>query len=839
MGQTARGGKFKYWHHSTSARLDRRRGHARPPLAAARAATLALAVAMALPGAVHAAGETPAAQARPARKAFDIAAGPLEAVLNRFGREAGILLSYPTELAAGLGSRGLRGSYTVQEALPLLLADTGLVAVAQANGGYVLTKRAEPQAAAGVSPASKDVILPAVRVEASAEQPGQLPQSYVGGQVARGGRLGMLGNQDLMDAPFNITSYTAQTIADRQAVTVADVVAGDPSIRNAGQAGDVLDSFFIRGFPLGDQNSGEIAFDGVYGVAPNYRVLTDYAERIEVIKGPAALLYGMSPASSVGGVINIVPKRAGDVDLTRLTAGYASDSQLSGQVDLSRRFGADRQFGVRINGSQQGGDTALDNQSREARVGALALDYRGERLRASVDIIDQREDVDAPSRRPFLAAGLEVPSAPDGRRNVTQDWEWFKTEDRSLLLRTEYDVTDALTVFADAGSGRTRVDRLFGNPFVVNAAGDTSTTPQRFEFEVDRSTADLGLRTRFATGTVRHSVALQATAYREVLDRGSANGTAVSSNLYRPVDRPEQDVGAPARVPKVSETELAGVALSDTLSMMDDRLQLTLGVRRQKVLSDNFNPLTGAVSSSYDESAVTPLAGLVVKPWHNLSLYANYIEGLSKGDAAPNTATNAGEVFAPYKSRQAEIGAKLDHGRFATTLSVFQIRKPSGQLTAGRFAVDGEQRNRGLELLMFGETAPGLRVLGGVTLLDAELTKTNSAATRGKTAVGAPELLANLGLEWDAGFLPGLTFTGDVVHTGEQYVDRANTQRLPEWTTLDLGARYRTRIGGKHTTFRAAVRNVFDREYWAGASQWGSLVQGAPRTLSLSATVDF
>jgi iron complex outermembrane receptor protein len=237
---------------------------------------------------------------------------------------------------------------------------------------------------------------------------------------------------------------------------------------------------------------------------------------------------------------------------------------------------------------------------------------------------------------------------------------------------------------------------------------------------------------------------------------------------------------------------------------------------------------------------VTPLAGVVVKPWqNNVSLYANYIEGLSKGDIAPATATNAGEMFAPYKAKQKEIGAKVEWGRMVTTLSLFQITKPSGQQTNGLFAVDAEQRNRGIELNTSGRAAPGVSVTGGITWLQGVLTHTNSATTQGRKAIGVPSVQANLGLEWDVPWLPGLALSGGLTHTGKQYVDRANTLAIPAWTTLDLGARYRTQIAGKTTTFRANLRNAADRAYWASVSQYGSLVQGAPRALVVSATVDF
>lgn len=672
---------------------------------------------------------------------------------------------------------------------------------------------------------------------------GNLPEEYAGGQVAKGGRVGLLGNRDIMDTPFNITSYTAKTIEDQGARTAADVMLNDPSVRNTHSSGGIVDSFYIRGFPINEGNLGEIAFDGVFGVAPAYRLFTDYAERIEVLKGPAALLYGIAPNSSVGGIINVVPKRAGEVDLTRVTTDYASDLQGGAHVDVSQRFGAERQFGVRLNGSYHGGDTPIDDQTREVSVGSLALDYQGERLRATLDVIGQREDFEAPQRPFFPLSGFAIPEAPESRLNVQQPWEWSKLEDKSALGRVEYDLTDQVTLFAAAGGGNSRVERLFGTPILLNAAGDVSITPQNFVFDVDRITAEAGLRAQFETGAVAHSLTFQANHFHQSLDRGSKSGATQFTNIYDPVPRPAEDVPAPTSVPTVSESALYGFALADTLSIFDERVQLTLGGRWQHIDSENFDATTGAVTSSSDEGAFTPLVGLVVKPWENVSLYANYVEGLSIGDTAPATAINAGETLAPYRSRQIEVGTKIDFGRVAVTFSAFQIEKPFGLLESRGsdlvFVEGGEQRNRGLEVNVFGEVTPDLRLLGGVTLLDGKLTKTNSAATLGNTPIGVPSVQINLGAEWDTPFLEGLTLAANVIHTGKQYVDAANTQEIPSWTRLDLGARYRTDINDRTVTFRGSVENVFDTDYWAGVASFGTLAQGAPLTVKLSMTTDF
>ena len=709
---------------------------------------------------------------------------------------------------------------------------TALLLAAASGNAWAATAESHDDSA-------QSLTLDATNVNAVYSGPTTLPEVFAGGQVARGARLGMLGNKDVMDTPFSVTSYTAKTLADLQTVTVADALERDPSVRSTGQSGGIVDSFFVRGFAIGEGNLGELAFDGVYGVAPNYRAFTEYAERIEVLKGPGALVYGISPNSGVGGVINIVPKRPLDEDLTRFTGSYASDSQVGGHLDISRRFGDENQFGVRFNGSLQGGDTAVDNQSRDVGIGAIALDYRGERLRLNLDYISQKESWEGASRPFTIQPGVQVPSAPNGRTSLPQKWGWSDTKEQSLLLGGEYDLNDNLTVFAHAGGGRSDVKRMSDQvPRILNDAGDTSNTPGYYKFNVDRSTADVGARGLFATGPVTHTTTLMATRYTDELSRGINNGTLIRSNIYHPVDTPKQYINSP-KVLRISETELSGIALIDTLGFLDDRIQLTLGMRHQAIESRNYNA-TGGVSARYDASANTPLLGVVVKPWEDVSLYYNYVEGLSKGDAAPGTASNAGETFAPYESKQHELGVKYEHGTFMTTVALFQIEKPSGETGAnGVYSVQAEQRNRGVELSMFGEVAPGTRLMGGVTFLDGELTKSATAANRGNKPVGVPDIQANLWAEWDTPGLEGFTLTGGAIYTDRQFVDQANTQQLDSWTRIDMGARYATKIEGRPTTFRATVQNVFDREYWSGVASYGAFSPGYPRTLQLSASVDF
>ncbi|WP_422000652.1 TonB-dependent siderophore receptor [Reyranella sp.] len=767
---------------------------------------------------------------------YDIPAQDLNAALLAFASRAGVQIFYDVRRVQGLRSTALDGSFTPQQALTQLLSGTGIGF--RFTGPSSVSLESAPATGAGV------LQIDPVQVQASVVPPqamiDNLPPPFAGGQVARGGQVGLLGNRDFMDTPFDMTTYTAQKIENQQAATVADVVNTDPSVRVTSPMNGILDAFYMRGFPIAEGNFGEMAFDGVFGVAPNYRVFTDYVERIDVIAGPTAMLFGMAPNSSVGGSINIVPKRAGATDLTRVAAEYTGLSQLGGRLDFSRRFGDNREYGLRFNAGAYAGNTQIDHQARQALVGALAFDFRGDRFRVSVDAVSQYENFSAPSRPFLLAAGVAMPTAPNGRSNVTQAWEWARITDQSGLVRAEYDILDNLTAFADVGGGLTQVDRLFGTPTILNAAGNTSSTPGNFKFNVDRLTYDGGLRGTFDTGPVHHAMALQASRYQDWLYRGSVNATsAVLSNLYAPVAQPALNVAAPTQVPKISQSTLSGVALADTLSAFNERVQLTAGLRWQQVASDNFSTVTGAVTSAYSQSVVTPMVGLLVKPWSNVALYANYIQGLSKGDIAPAAASNAGEALAPYVAQQFEVGGKIDFGRFAATLSLFQIQKPFAQLVNTVFTASGQQTNRGLEIKAFGEIVPSVRVLGGVALLDARLSSTGNVATNGNVAIGAPVFKGTLNVEWDTPFLKGLTLGAGVITTSSQYVDAANTQSIPTWTTLGLDVRYRTVLGNKPVTFRGAVQNVFDDSYWFGVASYGAVAQGLPRTFLLSAAVDF
>lgn len=678
----------------------------------------------------------------------------------------------------------------------------------------------------------------------------ELVPAYLDGQIAHGGRLGMLGEQKAMDVPFNVIGYTSKLVQDQQAKTIADVVKNDAGVQAVQGYGNFAETYRIRGFKL---DGDDMTMGGLSGVVPRQVMDTQMLERIEVFKGANALVNGAA-SSGVGGMINLEPKRAEDIPTTRLGVDYTSDSQVGGSLDLGRRFGDDNQFGARVNVLHREGEGRIDNDNRRTTLASLGLDYRGDRLRSSLDFGYQKKTFHGGEMGVGVANIAQIPAVPDATKSYAQKWGYSDIENEFGMVKTEYDLTDSWTTYVGLGAQHAHELGTYAAPKLTNVNGDATVGRMDTNRIIDSFSGMGGIRGSFDTGVISHKVNVgysaqirrDATAWR--MSDSTKNPTI---NIYdsHDVDMPDykpNPKGGHYHDPlTTARNRTQGWLLSDTLGFFDDSLLFTAAARHQKVVIRNYDNQTGleTTTSSFTESRWMPTFGLVYKPWETLSLYANHTEALQPANNAPITAKNYGQSIGIAHSKQDEVGIKIDYQRVGGSLSLFQITKPSGVLDSDKYyRMDGEQRNRGVELNVFGEPVLGLRLTGSTLWIDPELTKTAGGTNDGNDAIGVSRFYAVLGAEYDIKPIEGLTATARVNHTGSQYADTANTKKLDSYTTLDLGMRYRMHLNQEQNdlVWRVGVTNVTNQNYWSGADDTGVYIyQGEPRTLKVSVSYDF
>lgn len=671
-------------------------------------------------------------------------------------------------------------------------------------------------------------------------------------QVSRRGSLGVLGEKAAEDVPFSIKSYNAALILNQQPQTLGQVLENDPSIRTTYGYGNAAETFVVRGFAL---TGDDIGLDGLYGLAPRQLVAPELYDSVQVLNGASAFLNGAAPGGSgIGGSVNLLPKRAGR-ELQRFTINHTFDGHVGGSFDVARRS-ADGRFGLRLNGAARRGDVAIDDEFRSAYVLGAAFDYDGGALRLSADLAWQRIKVE--QLRPKVALSGEIPRVPDADANYAQPWTYSTLRDVFGMAKLEYDLADNALLYVSVGARDGSEKGVYDGITVVDVDTGDATGSALFVPRTDNNeAATAGVRWKLATGAISHELNLGGSVSwqvnRNAYDFLGGFFVTYDTNLYdTPVvaQPPSGGVGGDLEDPfPVNRKQLRSVFVSDTLGFMDEQVLVTAGARLQQLIDKSYSYVDGSRTTKYDEDAVTPVFGVVVKPAPGISLFANRVQGLVQGPTAPTDATvvNSGEVFAPSKSTQYEVGGKLSHGRLNASAALYQTEQPSaysvdepGSPGMVRFGRYGEQRNRGVELSLDGELARGLRLITGLSVNDAKLRRTAGGTNDGNDAPGVPDYLLNANLEWDVAPVPALTLTGRVVRTGKQKVDIANTLELSAWTRVDLGARYVTLVSERPLTLRFNVDNVANERYWASAydSFVPQLLQGGPRTFKLSASID-
>ena len=682
-------------------------------------------------------------------------------------------------------------------------------------------------------------------VETVEEPAEETPNVYAGGQVSNTVTLGALGEKKALDVPFNIVGYTEEQIKNTQVSLLADLLANDPSVSNQTLSG-VSSAWNVRGFKSQHQ---DVQLNGLYGIAPRFYGGTESLERVDVLKGPAVLLSGIAPNGSLGGVVNYTTKRAGKEPLNRITMSYGDGGIFTQQIDIGRRT-TDGKAGVRVNVLNRNGDSSFDEHNRTNSL-AIGADYQGERYRIGFDyglvynkVEDQQYQVTVGKND---AVGSALRTAWGSMPRVSHDTKFgayggYRTlHEHYGMVSGEYDFSKNWMGFLKFGMRTTKMESIDNN-FLVNRADGRTGVTYNYKNQLNKADSiEFGVRGKVQTGALKHELTLAANRIhytRYMRNRKIGTGTTNFWNINLQIPNNPYNWSQP----KNDENTLTGFSVAGIISTADERWQFVIGGRQQNVKIDNYNTTTGKIKSSYDKSVFTPAFALVYKPKANMSVYANYMQGLDAGDAVvtADDAANDGTAFAPFKTKQYEFGVKYDFGRWATTLSFFNIESPTLIEDAATkiYSPSGEVRHRGLEWNFFGEPVKGTRLIGGLMLLDAKYTKSQGGAYNGNRVPATSRWSGVLGLEHDLKSVPGLTFTTRLTYNSSAYINEVNDFSVKPWTTWDLGARYKFNAGSTPMTVRMDVYNVTNRNYWRALINNGVFL-GKERTFMLSLTADF
>jgi iron complex outermembrane receptor protein len=651
--------------------------------------------------------------------------------------------------------------------------------------------------------------------------------------------VGPLGEKPLLDTPYSITVVPVNLAENQQLQNVRELFRYVPSV----QGENIRPQ--SRGLQAGVVQNTRI--DGL-----NIAATTDYAieqfERIEVLNGLAGALYG--PASPAG-TFNYVFKRPTAAALSALKFGYTSDGNLLAHIDLSRRVGADSQFGARVNLLSQDGEAFSDASNLRRRLASASADIQvtpGTRIEANGSYYHYTA-TGFPGTF-SVASGLRFPTGLDPKQTGF-GYRWAGDDNVTHLASGRlFQAIGSAWQFTGGVLYMTN-DRASTVPTftLTNAAGAYRATTATTTFSFDRVLSnDATVRGTAYVGGIANALFIGTTGFTWKRYTPFQTGaiTLGTGNLADPA------VFAQPALPDFKDrfhaqtTAQQSISFGDTIAF-DERLSVLVAASQSWITARNINR-NGVVTARYKDDGISPTASLIYKPAANMSAYLTYASSLQQGDPAPSDARNAGEALAPYRSTQWELGYKLDLDRVKLTLAAYQIKRPYAFTEDGIYAARGQQRNRGAEFTVNGRIGSNLNLFGGLAYLDPRLLDTGAAAAiEGKQILGLSKLTFNGLAEYRVPMLPELTLTAALTHASQRPGNYANAYFVGGYNVVDLGLRYQATIGKQALAFRLTVNNVGGERYWAniapngqngynsansGTNSIGTL--GAPRSVRIS-----
>ena len=774
---------------------------------------------------------------------FNITAGTLEQALTAFGQQAGIILIFSSELTRGINSQALQGNFSLDQGFAALLKNTSFV-INKTKAGYVLAEKG------AVNQGNIGTLATAI-VQGDSIKNGSAEDGYLVEEITA---VGPWQGRTLQQTPYSISVTSASLIQNLQATNADQVFSMNPLTQlnePSMQAGMV--EVFMRGFEQSSQ-----ARNGVkpQGYTSSQGLVMEEVAQIEILTGLSGFIYG---ASGVGGVINFVTKKPTDERLNTITLGNTSGSNMYLHGDFGGQFDDEGTFGYRINLVTQDGETHIKQQNIKRNSVSVSFDWQiTDNL--VLEINGNKRDHQVLGTQPewFMADSVTRPDANNINNSILWSQPWIEDiwNGERLAANLNWQLNDDIALraaYLDEEVVKKGV-YSYGNTIQADGAIDQGIWSELKGGRVTKSTAGyIFADFRFDTGSINHKITagwqFGDSFWHQTPDAYAwSQDEYFTSYLSKPVyfPEPEWDAHGGPKVKRYTHDNQS-FTLGDDIQF-NQQWSALIGINYTNITF--IDDLGNDYGTDFDQNFVTPTLSLVYKPTNAITTYASYIEGVDGGGTADKTqqgmpVVNAGAVLEPIVSTQIELGLKANIGEVLLTGALFNIDRGLEQyqlLDNGqyKFTQDGRQVHKGLEVTATGKLTDNLSLVGGFTLLDAQI-KDNATNPewQGNTPINVAENMVKLYAEYIIDSLPGLVVNGGFSYNGSFYAgkyfgDNSNSEKLPSYTLVNIGARYDLTFVDKAVTLRFNVNNLTDERYWAN---WRFL--GSSRTVSLSASVAF
>ncbi|BDA71326.1 ferrichrome iron receptor [Calothrix sp. PCC 7716] len=642
--------------------------------------------------------------------------------------------------------------------------------------------------------------------------------------------IGTRTDTPLRDIPQSIQVVPQEVLRDQNVTRLEDALRNVSGVTQAFSQYGTISTFTIRGFAVNEGSGSNFLRDGLPDPAAGGVAELPNIERIEVLRGPASVLYGFG---NPGGTINLVTKQPLPNPFYEVEATIGNYSFYRGAIDFSGALNDSKTLLYRLNASYRNSGSFIDSFDSEylSFSPVLKLDI-GNKTNIILEGEYIKTDAGFYSGVPVIGSVLSNPNGKIRRnRNFGEPSDGNEQTISRIGYRLEHKFNENwLLRNAFRATFRNYKDNVT-IPFRLRA---DNRTLDRFYREYELNYENYSLTTdisgQFSTGSIKHKIVFGVDVNRfDIRTPKYIDFDAASIDIFSPIYRQPLGDITTTDSRNLQVTDSLGFFIQDQITLAEN-FKLLLGGRFD-TFSQRYEFLTDGSESSQSESAFSPRLGIVYQPIPAISLYASYARSFTPGTGTGFLDTNL--QFKPQRGTQYEIGVKADlSARLNATLALYDLTRTNVLTTdpnnPGFSIQTGEQNSQGVELNLAGEILPGWNIFAGYAYTNAKITEDNTFEV-GNRLNNTPENSFNLWTTYEIqqGSLKGFGFGLGLFFVGERQGNLANTFQLPSYFRTDAAIFY------QQDRFRAALnfKNLFDVDYFEYGLNLARVSYGQPFTV--------